>query len=63
MIRARFGIKAVLPFGLFPNACIFVVKMESAEFEKMFDAFAMIRFVLSFVKRDDIAQRIICEPS
>ena len=59
-VRVRFGIRLVWPVA---NIAIFVVYLPSGAFEKLLDLTQLIRDLLVANDREDIAGRIVCEPS
>lgn len=59
-VRVRFGIRLVWPVA---NIAIFVVYLPSDAFEKLFGLTQLIRDLLVANDREDIAGRIVCEPS
>lgn len=61
--RLRVGVKTNFPFGLFPNAGIFVVYIKETDVERFLDAFTTVRGILYANGQGAIADRFVCEVS
>jgi hypothetical protein len=60
-MSVRFGLRLRFPFGLIPNAGVFVGLMSVDGYEKVKDAVDVLRAALVFAGRPDWAELLVFE--
>lgn len=59
--RIRFGFRVRLPFGIFPNAAVFVLNLTPASLTKLQEHVEQIQSLLILSGYPDIAARLFVE--
>jgi hypothetical protein len=60
-IRVRFGIRVRLPFGIFPNAAVFVLNLSAGNLELLRGQVTGIQEILHLAGYPQLAERIFVE--
>ena len=60
-MSVRFGLRLRFPFGLIPNAGVFVGRINEDSFEDIEDAVDILRAALVFAGRPDWADLLVFE--
>jgi hypothetical protein len=60
-LSVRFGLRLRFPFGLIPNAGVFVGRINEDSFEDIEDAVDILRAALVFAGRPDWADLLVFE--